>query len=125
MRTSKKPENSGRTTASKRPKRARDYYDELVHDLKNPVEAAAYLNAHLQDEEGDTEELFLLALRNIAKAKGFGATAATAGLGRASMYKALSKNGNPRLTTMRSLLSALGLRLSVEVKPRTKRVSGF
>ena len=44
-----------------------DYHELLIEDLRDPVEAAAYLNASLQ--EGD-EELFLMALRNVAEAQG-------------------------------------------------------
>ncbi len=104
-------------------KQARSYQDELIKSLKDPAEAAAYLNAHLEEEEGDSDELFLLALRNIAKAHGFGEVAATAGLGRESMYKSLSESGNPRLKTLQSLLHAMGLRLAVEVEH--KRAAGF
>ncbi len=91
-------------------------YEESLHEsLKDPKEAAAYLNAHLQDEEKDSEELFLMALRDVTKAYGFGEIAEKADLGRESLYKALSKNGNPKVATLRSLLKALGLKLSVEL----------
>src|SRR5687767_5335595 len=54
------------------PKRTRDYEASLIEALKDPDEAAAYLNAHLQRETDDPDELLLLALRHVAKAHGFG-----------------------------------------------------
>ncbi len=94
------------------PKRTKKYEESLVESLKDPKEAAAYLNAHLDEE--DSEDVFLLALRDVARAHGVGEIAETASLGRESLYKALSKDGNPKLSTLRSLLKAIGLKLSVE-----------
>ena len=94
-------------------KKTKDYEEGHLEDLRDPVEAAAYLEAHLADGEPDAEELFLLALRDVTRAQGFSAVAEEAGLGRESLYKALSESGNPRLSTLRTLLNALGLRLSV------------
>ena len=91
------------------------YQDELINALKDPAEAAAYLNAHLEEEKGDTHDLFLLSLRNIAKAQGFAHVTRSAGVGRESMYKSLSSKGNPRLKTLQALLHAVGLRLAVQV----------
>src|SRR5476649_1462336 len=96
------------------PKRTKQYDVSLRESLKDPKEAAAYLNAHLEDDEKDSEELFLLALRDVAKAHGFGDVAKSAELGRESLYKALSSDGNPKFSTLRSLLKAMGLKLSVE-----------
>ena len=78
------------------PKRTKKYEESLKESLKNPEEAAAYLNAHL--DEDDSEEMFLLALRDVAKAHGFSEVAEQADLGRESLYKALSKDGNPKLS---------------------------
>ncbi|MGK5085747.1 addiction module antidote protein [Bdellovibrionota bacterium FG-1] len=105
------------------PKRTRNYEKDLVEDLKKPEEAAAYLNAHLDDDTEDAEELFLIALRDVAKAHGMGDIADRAQLGRESLYKALSTSGNPKLTTLRSLLAAMGLRLSIEAREDEKRAS--
>ena len=96
------------------PKRTKQYDESLMEQLKDPKEAVAYLNAHLEDDEKDSEELFLLALRDVAKAHGFGEVAKSAELGRESLYKALSSEGNPKFSTLRSLLKAMGLKLSVE-----------
>lgn len=94
------------------PKRTKKYEESLMESLKNPEEAAAYLNAHLDEE--DSEEMFLLALRDVAKAHGFSEVAEQADLGRESLYKALSKDGNPKLSTLKSLLKVVGLKLAVE-----------
>ncbi len=94
------------------PKRTKKYEESLIESLKDPKEAAAYLNAHLVDDDG--EDVFLLALRDVARAHGVGGIAESASLGRESLYKALSKDGNPKLSTLRALLRAIGLRLSVE-----------
>lgn|GEM_PF-6904587 len=50
------------------PKRTKKYEESLIESLKDPAEAAAYLNAHLGEEDG--EALFLLALRDVARANG-------------------------------------------------------
>ncbi len=94
------------------PKRTKKYEESLIEALKDPKEAAAYLNAHLDEEESD--EVFLLALRDVARAHGVGEVAENASLGRESLYKTLSKGGNPKLSTLRSLLKAVGLTLSVQ-----------
>jgi len=103
------------------PKRTRKYEDSLIESLKDPVEAAAYLNAHLSEDDG--EDVFLLALRDVARANGVGEIAETASLGRESLYKALSKDGNPKLSTLRSVLKALGLKLSIECDDEGQKAS--
>lgn len=88
-----------------------DYQRDLIEALKDPAEAAAYLNAAL--EEGDKES-FLLALRNIAEANGgMKAVAEKAHLNRESLYRTLSRKGNPEIRTLFNLLHGVGLRLSV------------
>ena len=76
-------------------------------------EAAAYLNAALDD--GDNE-VFLLGLRNVADARvgGMSNLAEATGLNRESLYRMLSENGNPELNSLSRLLQALGLKLAVE-----------
>jgi len=68
------------------PKRTKKYEENLMESLKNPNEAAAYLNVHLDTD--DSEELFLLALRDVARAHGFSDVAEQADLYRESLYKA-------------------------------------
>ncbi len=88
------------------------YQQDLIESLKDPCEASAYLNAAL--EEGD-REVFLLALRNVAEAKGgMAALAEKAHLSRESLYRMLSERGNPEIKSLISLLHAMGLRLAVE-----------
>lgn len=87
------------------------YETYLIESLKNPDEAAGYLNAAL--EGGDTE-VFLMALQNVIKAQGGVAKIAEKShKSRTSLYKALSKNGNPYLKNTKEILSAIGMRFSV------------
>ncbi|HLD73355.1 MAG TPA: addiction module antidote protein [Bdellovibrionota bacterium] len=103
------------------PKRTRKYEESLIEALKDPREAAAYLNAHLEEAEGeDAEELFLMALRDVAKAYGMSEISERTELGRESLYKALSESGNPKLKTLWVLFNAIGLRLMV--KPKRKAI---
>lgn len=76
--------------------------------LKTEEDMAAYLEAAL--EEGDPA-LVAAALGDIARAKGMSQVAREAGLGRESLYKALSPSGNPEFATILKVVSALGLRL--------------
>jgi probable addiction module antidote protein len=86
------------------------YEEILLEDLKDPAEAAAYLQAALEDKD---PAVFLLALRQVAQAQGMANVARKAHVGRESLYKTLSENGNPELRTINRLLHAMGLRLSV------------
>ncbi len=93
-------------------KASRPYRDGLLEDLRDPAEAAAYLTVALEDESPD---VFLLALRNVAEAHGIKRLAEGAELNRESMYRMLSDQGNPQLSSLTAVLQQLGLRLSVEV----------
>lgn len=93
-------------------KASRPYRDSLLEDLRDPAEAAAYLTVALEDESPD---VFLLALRNVAEAHGIKRLAEGAELNRESMYRMLSDQGNPQLSSLTAVLQQLGLRLSVEV----------
>lgn len=98
-------------------KRVRDYDDWLIERLKDPVEAAAYLSVHLEDDgDGSFEETLLLALCQVAKAHGMATVAEKAHLSRESLYKTLSETGDPKLRTLTSILDAMGLKLSIAVK---------
>ena len=89
-------------------------YDEyLIGSLKDSRRAEAYLKAALED---DDPRVFLLALRNVAQARGVSNVAAKSKLNRESLYKMLSKRGNPSLQSLAALLSSLGFRLTVESK---------
>ena len=71
---------------------------------------AEYLTAALENPDPDA---FLLAVRDVAKARGITNVAAQAGLGRESLYKALKPGAQPRFDTVRRLLGALGVKLDV------------
>lgn len=90
---------------------ARPYSETLSDALKDPADAAAYLQAALAEED---EEGFLLALRTVAEIHGIADVAKRAGVGRESLYKTLSEGGNPKLRTLVSVLHGVGLRLSFE-----------
>lgn len=92
------------------------YEDGLREALLDPAEAAAYLDAALS--EGDTDG-FLLALRDVAEARGMTQAARAAKLNRENLYRMLAANGNPQLSSLNALLQSLGLRLAVEVSAPT------
>ena len=78
--------------------------------LDNEETIAEYLTAALENPDPDA---FLIAVRDVAKARGIAKLAADAGLGRESLYKALRPGAQPRFDTVRRLLEALGVRLDV------------
>lgn len=78
--------------------------------LKTPAEMAAYLDACFEEDAGDGV-LIRAALNDIARAQGMTRIARDAGLGRESLYKALSSTGNPEFATIMKVMKALGLRL--------------
>jgi probable addiction module antidote protein len=89
------------------------YETGLKESLLDPEEAAAYLNAALEE---DDQEIFLLALRDIAEARGFSRIAQESFLNRENLYRMLSATGNPQLSSLNTLLRSIGLRLAVEVE---------
>lgn len=92
--------------------RTESYRENLLESLRNPDEAAAYLNACLEDGDG---RVFLLALRDVADARGGIRTLSReTRLNRESLYRMLSRAGNPSLGSLAAVLSACGLRLAVQ-----------
>ncbi len=89
----------------------RSYKKLLYARLKDPAQAAGYINTVL--DEGDVED-FLVAMRCVAEARGMTRVAATAGLNRVNVYRMLSDQGNPRLSSLLALFGALGLRMTAE-----------
>lgn len=85
-----------------------------IRELRdNPELAAEYLRAAL--EEDDEPAVLLIALRRIAEARGgIAKVAKAAGVERESLYRALSRRGNPRLSTLVAVTKAVGLKLTVE-----------
>jgi probable addiction module antidote protein len=91
---------------------AEKYENNLKEDLRDPVEAAEYLNAALED---GSQEVFLMALKDVANAKGISEVARETKLNRENLYRILSTQGNPKLKSLNSVLHSVGLKLSVEV----------
>ena len=92
--------------------RARSYKKTLIERLKNPKEAAAYLNAALAD---DDLRVFLVALRDVVEAHGgISELAKETELNRESLYRTLSLQGNPTLMSLFLMFDALGLKFQVK-----------
>jgi probable addiction module antidote protein len=89
-------------------------YD-VAEFLETPEEMAAYLEACIQDSDGDAA-FIAKALGDIARAKGMTQIAREAGLSLESLYKALSGDRSPNFDTILKVISALGLQLSASVK---------
>lgn len=76
--------------------------------LDSDEAVAEYLTAALEDSDPD---LFLTAIKDVARARGMTQLARDTGLGRESLYKALSTGAKPRYDTVLKVLNALGVRL--------------
>jgi probable addiction module antidote protein len=96
------------------------YRENLLESLRNAEEAAHYLSACLEDED---PQVFLLALRDVADAHGgIRALSRNARLNRESLYRMLSRSGNPSLDSLAAVLNAFGLRLAVQsLGPRRRK----
>ena len=81
---------------------------DVVDYLKTDEDMADYLEAAMEDGH---PAVIATAIGNIARAKGMTQVARKAGIGRVSLYKALSPNGNPEFATILKVVKALGLRL--------------
>ena len=77
--------------------------------LTDDVAVAEYMTAVLETEDSD---LLLLALGDVARARGMAQVAKDAGLGRESLYKALAPGAKPRFDTVLKVARALGIKLS-------------
>lgn len=98
---------------SKKRKASITHEKALVQELcDDPKFAADYLRATLEDS--DEPKVLLLALRQVALARGVSEVAKAAGIKRESLSRALSKTGNPRLSTLVAVTRAIGLRITVE-----------
>ena len=87
-------------------------YDVAEH-LRTPEEMAAYLEACLEEANGDAA-FIAKALGDIARAKGMTQVARDAGLSRESLYKALSGERSPGFDTILKVIGGLGLKLHAE-----------
>lgn len=93
-------------------KKTVEWHKELIKSLKDKDEAIAYLNVALEDED---PKMFLVALKNVMEAQGIQVQelSAITDLNRQNLYRMLSKNGNPRLTSIKSVLNGMGLNLNI------------
>lgn len=93
----------------------------LLDSLKDPIEAAEYINAALREEDVD---FLLVVLRDVAEAQGGVLKLSEhTRLNRAHLYKTLSKSGNPRIQTLEAILKSFGLRLGVFADPQLKKAA--
>jgi len=89
------------------PKRTTDFREDLLADLADAREAADYLNAAVED----SEEMVLVALRDIAEARQMARVAGEAGVAREALYRMLRKSGNPTYCSLMGILNSIGLRM--------------
>jgi len=82
--------------------------------LDSPEMIQEYLNAAMEEEDQD---VLLMALENIAKAKGMTELSQETGLGRASLYKTFKPGSKPAFSTIKKVVEALGLHLQTTSKP--------
>ncbi|HEV2601134.1 MAG TPA: addiction module antidote protein [Candidatus Babeliales bacterium] len=90
----------------------RDFQDLLLEQLQDPQETAAYLKAALADPD---ERVFLLALRDVLQAQGgnIADLAEETDLNKQNLYRMLSKKGNPRFTSLITVLNAIGFEMDI------------
>jgi probable addiction module antidote protein len=108
------------------PKRTKSYEAGLHERLRDPAYAMEYLRAALEDDDEHSDAVFLLALRDVARANHMTYVAEAAGLNRESLYKMLSRRGNPGINSLKAVLHAVGLKLSVEIegqRPARRRIA--
>ncbi|MCK5319816.1 transcriptional regulator [Candidatus Parcubacteria bacterium] len=93
-----------------------NFKEYLIESLKDPKEASAYLDVALEEFEKDGDmKTFLLMLRDVTEAQGgFSELARKTSLNRQNLYRVLSGKGNPRISTLGSILNGLGFRFSIK-----------
>jgi probable addiction module antidote protein len=97
--------------------RSRPYKTGLHERLQDPEHVAAYLNAAGKE----SQDVFLLALRDVAEAHKISKVALAAGVNRETLYRTLSARGNPTFTTLESILAAVGVELHYRARIKRKR----
>jgi probable addiction module antidote protein len=98
---------------------AENQADWLTEQLRDPELSVSYLNAALA--EGD-QAAFMLALRNVARARGgVAAMARETGMNRVALSRALSERGNPELRSLSRILEASGLQFIVVSKLKGRK----
>jgi probable addiction module antidote protein len=95
--------------------KTRDYREGLLKRLNDPDYAAGYLSDVLTEEN---PEAFLIALRDVldARRQNISKISKASGVTRQTVYLALSKTGNPRLSTLTHILDSLGFQLAISRK---------
>ena len=84
---------------------------DAVDYLTDDATITEYLAAALEDPDS---EMLLVALRNVARARGMAQLARDTGLGRESLYKALRPGSQPRYDTLIKVMRALGVQLTIK-----------
>ena len=91
----------------------KDYKEDMIQRVKDPEYAAEYLSQVLAEKDSAA---FLIALKDVVEAAGgMSQLAERVDIKRPSLYKTLSKNGNPRFNTLQEILGSLGMRVSGEL----------
>lgn len=83
---------------------------DVIDFLDSDEALVEYLNAALAEND---PKYFAKALGNVARAKGMSSISELSGVGRQSLYRALSEEGNPRIDTLFKILEALNVRLAI------------
>jgi probable addiction module antidote protein len=87
---------------------------EIAETFKRDLQDPEFIEGYLQEALTDGIPSFLVALSDVAKAnQGMGQLSIDSNLSRESLYKTLSENGNPHLTTIDRVLNSLGMQLAV------------
>jgi probable addiction module antidote protein len=106
------------TKKKKRKIRAVSIEATVLESLIDPEIAAAYIRDCLKERGRARSRLLLRALMNVAQTQGISSLAKGSESRRRLIYKVLSDNGNPRITTVESILNAMGL--AIDVRPLKK-----
>ncbi|MEM9450071.1 MAG: addiction module antidote protein [Cyanobacteria bacterium P01_E01_bin.6] len=97
-----------------------DITETFEQDLQDPEFVRFYLEEALNDEQAN----FLMALRQVIKAnKGMTKIAADIDVGRESLYKSLSENGNPNFETVSKVLASLGMKFSIAIRATPRQAN--
>ena len=96
-----------------------NWSDDLHSRLKDKQYAIGFLKANLDEYENDGDlGAFLIAIRHVAKAQGkINELAVAMGVDRSTVYRALSKKGNPTIKTLNAALYSLGFKVAVDLVP--------
>ena len=97
--------------------KSRPYKIGLAERLRDPEHVAAYLNAAVRE----SQDVFMLALRDVAEVHKVSRVALAAGVNRETLYRTLSARGNPTLTTLEGILGAVGVELYYRARVKRRR----